>query len=86
MNMKTQKSINKPINLNLKDATTLKCDHCENYLFIQSFILKTISALVSPTGKEELITIPIFTCGNCGNILDDFKHALPKSEEGGNGV
>jgi len=81
MNMEKQKSFNKPVNLNLKDATTLKCTHCENYLFIQSFILKKISALVSPTGKEELITIPVFTCGNCGNVLDDFKDALSGVEK-----
>jgi hypothetical protein len=30
--------------------------------------LKRISALVSPTGKESIVPIQVFSCGNCGTV------------------
>ena len=45
------------VQVDLKQADTIKCKSCGNYLFIQSFVLKKLSSLVSPTGKEEMIPI-----------------------------
>ena len=39
---------------------------------------KRLSALVSPSGKEQLVPIPVFRCDDCGHINDEF---LPKSEK-----
>ena len=58
------------VKVDLGQAETIKCKNCGNYLFIQSFILKKLSSLVSPTGKEEMIPIQVFSCGNCGAVLD----------------
>ena len=56
------------VKVDLGQAETIKCKSCGNYLFIQSFVLKKLSSLVSPTGKEEMIPIQVFSCGNCGTI------------------
>ena len=58
-------------NLNI-DATklpTMTCKRCGNYTFNASFVVKKLSALVSPTGKETLVPIQVFTCCACAAIL-----------------
>ena len=36
---------------------------------------KRLSALISPSGKEQIVPIPIYRCDECGHINDEF---LPK--------
>jgi hypothetical protein len=69
-----------PVKLDLAQAETLKCDECENVLFIQSFMMKRVSALMSPSGKEELLQIPIMSCGNCGAVNADMLGDLNPDE------
>ena len=45
------------VKVDLREADTIKCEHCGNYLFIKSTVLKRLSALVSPTGEEAIIPI-----------------------------
>ena len=56
--------------VDLSQAETMKCDHdsCENSLFIESYVLKRISALISPTGQEGIVPIQVFACGSCGEL------------------
>ena len=60
------------VKVDLKQAETIKCVDCENYLFITSFILKRLSALVSPNGQESLIPVQVYSCGNCGKVAEGF--------------
>ena len=66
------------VKVDLSQAETMKCEHCGNYLFIKSSLIKRLSPLVSPTGEEALIPIEIFSCGNCGKV--------PKSMLKGSGI
>ena len=54
--------------LDISKADTIVCEECGNASFIQAFFLKKISALMSPTGKEAIVPIQVFSCGNCGAI------------------
>ena len=56
------------VQLDLGEADTITCDECGNASFIQSFFLKKISALMSPTGKEAIVPVQVFSCGNCGKV------------------
>ena len=56
------------VKVDLAQAETLKCEYCENYLFISSTIIKRLSAILSPTGEEALIPIDVYSCGNCGRV------------------
>ena len=58
----------KQVQIDISKADTITCDECGNASFIQAFFLKKISALMSPTGKEALIPMQVFSCGNCGKI------------------
>ena len=68
--MRKQKQKPQQVKVDLGQADTIKCKSCGNYLFIHSFVLKKLSPLVSPTGQEEMIPIQVFSCGNCGAVLD----------------
>ena len=59
------------VKVDLREADTIKCEHCGNYLFIKSTVLKRLSALVSPTGEEAIIPIEIYSSGNCGQVPKD---------------
>ena len=56
------------LQIDISKTDTIKCQECGNASFIQAFFLKKVSALVSPTGKEAVIPIQVFSCGNCGTI------------------
>ena len=56
------------LQLDISKTDTIVCENCGNASFIQAFFLKKVSALVSPTGKEAVIPIQVFSCGNCGTI------------------
>jgi len=71
MSMHPRKPIKKPqanVQVDLREAETIKCDDCGNYLFITSHILKRLSAIVSPTGEEALIPVQVYSCGDCGKV------------------
>ena len=69
MNMKAQKPIPEPkVKVDLSQAETVKCEECDNYSFIQSFFIKRLSALISPTGEEAMVPIQVYSCGNCGAV------------------
>ena len=58
------------VQVDLSKADTVRCDdpECNNILFIQSTVIKRLSAIVSPTGKEALVPIDVYSCGNCGKV------------------
>ena len=58
----------KQVQVDLKQADTIKCSDCNNYLFITSFVLKKISALMSPNGQEGIVPLQVYSCGNCGKV------------------
>ena len=74
MSTKPMKPLKKPqsaqVKVDLRDTETIKCRDCNNYLFITSFILKRLSAIVSPNGQEALIPVQVYSCGNCGQVAE----------------
>ena len=71
MSTKPQRQFQQPQQqVDLSKADTVRCDdpECNNVLFIQSTIIKRLSAIVSPTGKEALVPIDVYSCGNCGKV------------------
>jgi hypothetical protein len=56
------------VQIDISKADTIVCEECGNASFIQAFFLKKLSALMSPTGKESIVPMQVFSCGNCGTI------------------
>jgi uncharacterized Zn finger protein len=60
------------ININPKDLDDVVCENCASTYFRQVQILKRMSALISPNGKEQRIAIPIIRCDDCGHVSEEF--------------
>ena len=76
MNMKAQKPLPQTqtqVQVDLSDAETMKCDDCGNSVFIPAYFIKRLSPIVSPTGKEALVPIQVYSCGNCGKVPEKLK-------------
>ena len=63
------------INIDLSQTSELACDKCGNKTFQIVFLMRKVSALLSPYGKESIIPIQVFECSSCGNILPEL---MPK--------
>ena len=65
-----QETLNVPVNLS--QTQEIKCDECGSSAFHPAFLLRKVSALISPTGKETVIPIQGFACDTCGHINEEF--------------
>ena len=57
------------VQVDLTEAETMNCEQCNNKIFIQGYVIKKISAIMSPTGQEVIAPVQVFNCGNCWEIL-----------------
>jgi hypothetical protein len=63
------------MNIDMSQTTAEVCEKCENDTFIQVFMMRRLSALLSPAGQESMIPIQAFACAKCGHVNPGF---LPK--------
>lgn len=64
----------------LSQATDITCENCGNLTFEEVMMLKKVSALVSPNGKEGIVPIPTFACVACGYVNKMFRPFKPVVE------
>ena len=66
--------MNKPeqIQINLNDTESVLCTSCKGTFFDHVFIMKRLSALVSPNGKKTMVPIQLFKCHSCGHVNSEF--------------
>ena len=70
MSMRPRKPLPKAqVQVDLTDAETMTCMKCDNKIFIQGYVIKKISAIISPTGQEVIAPVQVFNCGSCGELL-----------------
>ena len=50
-----------------EDAPWQECE-CGGMTFTSVLMFKRISALVSPSGKEENIPVEVYKCNDCGKV------------------
>jgi hypothetical protein len=63
--MKMLENQNQVINIKPEDTEVVKCE-CGGEFFSEGFMMRRISAIMSPTGREEVFNIPIPLCIICG--------------------
>lgn len=54
----------------MRSFKTLTCD-CGNQLFTPGVVIKKISAIVSPSGQEELYPMEVLICTECGKVPNE---------------
>lgn len=57
------------VKLDPSKMKTMTCVNCSSFVFNATYVVKKVSALLSPTGKETIAPIQIFTCAKCNSIL-----------------
>ena len=60
------------MNVDISQTTEMKCEKCGCNTFKNTNLIKTISAIMSPSGKEMIIPIPVFACESCGHVNEEF--------------
>ncbi len=62
----------------VKNSKSLVCE-CGGMLFQEKIFFKILSPLISPSGKEELVPMPVFVCELCGKVpgIFDGQNILP---------
>jgi DNA-directed RNA polymerase subunit RPC12/RpoP len=53
-------------------APNVVCPNCGSKLFTEAVVLKKLSPIISPTGREELYPIPVYMCAKCQTIPDEY--------------
>jgi len=68
------------VNINPENLEDIKCkkvleslNQCGSQNFKQVYQMKKLSALMSPNGQEQIVTLPIFICDNCGEELGELQ-------------
>lgn len=54
----------------IKNFKTITCE-CGGMIFENAFVLKRISSIISPTGKEETYPLEVIVCKKCGKIPEE---------------
>lgn len=58
--------------LGIKDTEEIVCPKCGSKLFDQALILRKVPAVMTGTGQPGIIPIPVFSCHDCGALLEEF--------------
>lgn len=66
-------------NISFNDTTKVTCDECGHEVFIQAFLMRKVSRILTGQPKDTYIPVPVFQCAKCGHINSEF---LPKEQEG----
>ena len=63
----------------LRQSKTVQCE-CGGMIFQEKLFFKKISAILSPSGKEEMAPMPILVCESCGKVpsIFDSQNVLPE--------
>ncbi len=59
-------------------AIDYTCEKCGFDQFVAQFKIKKFSALMSPTGQEQVVPIQCFACAKCMHINSEW---LPDTEQ-----
>ena len=62
------------LNVNLKDAETIKCPVCESMFFREVMIVKRLTKFLTGAVTDIPAPVPIWRCDDCGEPLREFVH------------
>ena len=65
----------------LAQAESVTCESCGNHTCVGVMMMKRISPIISPTGKEAVVPIQTFACNACGFVNKQFLPAMGADEE-----
>ena len=79
---KQVKMNSREVKIDPNDLDDVVCDKCQSQCFEPTYLFKSLSAVMSPTGQQTMVPLQIYRCADCGHINDIF---MPKKAGLGNG-
>ena len=67
------------VNVDLSQATDIRCENCGGRIFLPAAAFKKISRLAVGAQQDVLIPVDLFACANCGRVLEEL---LPEQLKG----
>ena len=70
------------INIDHTQLQLYQCPHCMNTTFLDAAEIKILPLVISPTGRKEIIKIPVIICAVCrkkinqNDIKEEKKNAI----------
>tara|TARA_Y100000593_G_C4076966_1_gene221970 strand:- start:71 stop:286 length:216 start_codon:yes stop_codon:yes gene_type:complete len=61
------------MNIDMSQTTAEVCEKCKCEQFTRVFLMRKLSALLSPAGQESMIPMETFACAKCGHINSGFQ-------------
>ena len=55
----------------IQNSPTVKCE-CGGIIFSEKMVFKKLSALISPSGQEEMFPLNAMVCEKCGKVPSIF--------------
>lgn len=59
------------IQIDITQLKSLRCEFCNGILFSETSIIKELPALVSPTGQNQHVRVPLLACDSCGKLTKE---------------
>lgn len=61
------------INVSLDQTDAVVCEKCEGDIWTPAFMIRKVSALLSPTGRDTMLPVQLFVCSKCGHVNEDMR-------------
>lgn len=58
--------------IDLRETETVLCEKCGGQYFVEVFLLKKVSRLLTGSSEDTLVPFPVNRCADCGNINKGF--------------
>lgn len=56
----------------IRTAEDVKCDSCGSSNFINIYKIRKISGLMSGSGRDMVVPVPVYACADCGHVNEKF--------------
>jgi len=71
-----KKNIIEPqVQVKFDELDAVCCDECGSEHWVMMFLLRKVSALLAPTGKQTMVPAQTYRCADCGHVN---KELMPK--------
>lgn len=70
------------LNVDLSKLDAIECSSCGGKLFKQAFMLKKLPKIMTGAPTDIPVSIPIWKCINCNNVLTEFVSRAAGSLDG----
>ena len=60
------------VKIDLKQTTAIKCEECENEIFMQAMKFRKVPKLMAGAQEDQILPVQVFICTACGHINKEF--------------